>query len=194
MSIKLFSPRTGAIAGIMASLFFSFMWTAAIITDGGWVLGEMTLSELGDRSRNGDLFFNTGAIVTGVLSFLFSAGLYKLVSPGAMGRLGAALLGLASLLLIGVGIFPIDTGTPHTVVSFSFFGTAALSLAMLIVPFARSYVLHRSMAAFTAALLLLSAASAAVLPIPALEALAVGCLLLWMLVTSIRMLWHHPAL
>jgi hypothetical protein len=30
------------------------------------------------------------------------------------------------------------------------------------------------------------------LPKAGVEALAVGCLLLWMALMSIRMLWHHP--
>lgn len=193
MSTVILSPRLGAMAGIAGSVFFAIMWTAAVLADGGWHLGEMTLSELGDRSRSGHLLFNTGAMVTGVLSLLFSVGLYKVLSPGVMGRAGAAMMGVASLLLIGVGIFPIDTGTPHTVVSFSFFGIAALALVLLITPFARSYVFHRSMAMLTAFLLLVCLVGAAVLKLPGLEALAVGCLLLWMFMVSIRMMWHHPA-
>ncbi len=151
------------------------------------------MSELGDRSRSGALLFNIGAFATGVLALFFSVGLYRILAPGLMGRTGAAMLGLASLFLIGVGSFPIDTGTPHTMASYLFFATAALALAMLMVPFARSYVFHRSMALLTAVLLLISFAGAAVLPLPALEALAVGCLLLGMFVVGIRMLWHHPA-
>lgn len=103
------------------------------------------------------------------------------------------MMGLASLLLIGVGLFPIDTGTPHTLVSYSFFGTAALALVLLIGPFAKSYVFHPSMAMLTGLLLLVCLVGAAILPLPGLEALAVGCLLLWMFVISIRMMWHHPA-
>ncbi len=193
MNTVFLSPRLGAMAGIAGSLFFAMMWTAAVVADGSWQLGEMTLSELGDRSRNGYLLFNTGAMVTGILSLLFSVGLYKVLSPGIMGRGGAAMMGLASLLLIGVGLFPIDTGTPHTVVSFTFFGSTALALALLIIPFAKSYVFHPSMAMLTAMLLLVGLGAAAILTLPALEALAVGCLLLWMFVVSIRMMWHHPA-
>lgn len=187
------SPRLGAMAGITGSLFFAIMWTAAVFVDGNWHLGEMTLSELGDRSRSGYLLFNTGAMVTGILSLLFSVGLYKVLSPGLMGRAGAVLMGLASLMLIGVGLFPIDTGTPHTVVSYSFFGTAALALVLLISPFAKSYVFHPSMAMLTGLLVLVCLVGAAILELPGLEALAVGCLLLWMFVVSIRMMWHHPA-
>lgn len=187
------SPRLGAMAGIAGSLFFAMMWTAAVVADGSWQLGEMTLSELGDRFRSGHLLFNTGAMVAGILSLLFSVGLFKVLSPKLVGRVGAAMMALASLLLIGVGLFPIDTGTPHTVVSLSFFGTAALALALLISPFAKSYVFHPGMAYLTAILLLVCLVGAAILALPAIEALAVGCLLLWMFVVSIRMMWHHPA-
>ena len=126
-------------------------------------------------------------------SLLFSVGIYRVLSPGIVGRGGAVMMGLASLFLIGVGLFPIDTGTPHTVVSLSFFGSAAVALLLMIGPFARSYVFHPSMAILTAVLLLVCLGGAAFLTLPAIEALAVGCLLLWMFVVSIRMMWHHPA-
>ncbi len=187
------SPRLGALAGITGSLFFALMWASASLADGGWRLGEMTLSELGDRSRAGHLLFNTGAMVTGALSILYSLGLYRVLSSSTMGKVGAAVMGVASVLLIGVGVFPIDAGLPHTVFSYGLFACAALGLALLVVPFARSYVFHPSMATFTMVLLLVGLAGAAVLSVPAMEALAVGCLLLWATMVSIRMLWHHPA-
>lgn len=193
MNTAFLSPRVGAIAGIVGSVAFSALWIAAAYQDGSWVLGKMTLSELGDRSRPGVVLFNVGAILAGIMSLVFSAGLYRVLSSSLLGRLGTVTLGIASLFLIGVGVFPIDTGTAHTVASLGFFGLGAIALAMLIVPAWRSHVLHRGGGLLTMVLLLISLVGVATLSIPAAEALSVGCLLLWTVLISIRMLWHHPA-
>jgi hypothetical membrane protein len=165
----------------------------AALVDGHWVLGKQTLSELGDRSRAGALFFNSADIITGALALLFAIGLYRVLSTSAGGRLGSGLMVLASLMLIGIGIFPIDTGTPHTVLSYSFFATAALALFVLIPPIWKSHVFHHRIGAITAVLLLICVAGAFILNTPSVEALSVSCLLLWMGLMSVRMLWYHPS-
>lgn len=192
MNTKFLSPRLGAICGIIGSITFAALWIGAAYLDGHWVLGQMTLSELGDRSRPGALLFNAGAIFAGIMSLAFSAGLYRVLSASVLGRLGTIVLGLASLFLIGVGVFPIDTGTPHTIVSIAFFTLGAIAMALLVVPAWRSHVLHRGGGLVTLVLLLVSLTGLATLSLPAAEALSVGCLLLWSVLISIRVLWHHP--
>lgn len=192
MNTKFLSPRAGAISGIIGSIAFASLWAAAAYQDGGWVLGKMTLSELGDRSRPGALLFNGGAILAGLMSLAFSIGLFRVLSTSTLGRLGAAAMGLASAFLVGVGVFPIDTGTPHTVVALSFFTLSAVAMALLVMPIWRSHVLHRDGGVLTASLLLISLLGLVTLAIPAAEALTVGCLLLWTVLIGIRMLWHHP--
>ncbi len=193
MNTKFLSPRLGAMCGIIGSIAFAALWTGAVYLDGNWVLGEMTLSELGDRSRPGSPLFNGGAIFAGIMSLVFSVGLYRVLSASVLGRLGTAILGLASIFLIGVGVFPIDTGMPHTIVSVAFFTLGAIALALLVVPAWKSHVLHRGGGLVTLVLLLISLIGLATLALPAAEALSVGCLLLWTVLISIRMLWHHPA-
>lgn len=193
MNTKFLSPRVGAISGLIGAVAFAALWTAAAYQDGHWVLGKMMLSELGDRSRPGAMLFNGGAVIAGVMSFLFSIGLYRVLSTSALGRLGAATMGLASVFLIGVGAFPIDTGMPHEAASLGFFFLGAVAMALMIFPAWRSHVLHPSGGLVTAILLLVSLAGLVLLPLAAAEALSVGCLLLWTSLISIRMLWHHPA-
>lgn len=106
MNTNPISPRAGAVAGIIGSIAFASLWMAAAYLDGNWVLGKMTLSELGGSGR-----------------------------PGA---------------------------------------------------------LHGSGGLLTAVMLLVSLTGVATLEVPAAEALAVGCLLLWTVLIGIRVLWHHP--
>jgi len=186
------SPRAGAVAGIIGSIAFASLWMAAAYLDCNWVLGKMTLSELGGSGRPGALLFDLGAMIAGAASLIFSAGLYRVLSTSALGRVGSATLALASVLLIGVGVFPIDTGAPHTFTSLSFFFLSAVAMAVLIVPVWRSHVLHGSGGLLTAVMLLVSLTGVATLEVPAAEALAVGCLLLWTVLIGIRVLWHHP--
>jgi hypothetical membrane protein len=193
VNTKFLSPRLGAISGLIGAAVFTVLWIAAAQQDGGWMLGKMTLSELGDRSRPGAALFNAGAIIAGILSFIFSIGLYRVLSTSVLGRAGSVVMGLASLFLMGVGLFPIDTGTPHTIVSIGFFTLGAVAMAMIVMPAWRSHVLHPSGGLLTAILLIIALVGLVALSLPAAEALAVGCLLLWTALISIRMLWHHPA-
>jgi hypothetical membrane protein len=192
VNTKFLTPRFGAVAGLIGSVEFATMWTLSAASDGHWQLGQMTLSELGERSRSGALLFNSGVVLAGLLGLVFAVGLYRVLSTTSLGKLGTSLLAVSSLLLVGIGLFPIDTGEPHTILSYGFFVTAALSLATLIVPIWKSHVLHPSGAVVTALLLAIPLLSITVLTKAGVEALAVGCLLLWMALMSIRMLWHHP--
>jgi hypothetical membrane protein len=193
VNTRFLSPRVGSICGIIGSIAFAALWIGAVYLDGNWVLGEMTLSELGDRSRPGSLVFNGGVIFAGIMFMAFSAGLYRVLSSSVLGRLGTIVLAISSIFLIGVGVFPIDTGTPHTIVSIAFFTLGAIALALLVVPAWRSHVLHRGGGLVTLVLLLISLAGLATLALPAAEALSVGCLILWAVLIGIRVLWHHPA-
>ncbi len=192
VNTKFLSPRLGAAAGLIGSVGFATIWAMAVVTDGHWQLGRMTLSELGDRSRAGALAFNSGVIIAGLLGLVFAIGLYRVLSTTTLGKAGSAILAIASIFLVGIGHFPIDTGEPLTVLSYGFFLLAAVSLAILIAPVWKSHVFHPSGGMLTAMLLVIPLISIAFLPAAGVEALAVGCLLLWVFFISIRMLWHHP--
>lgn len=84
------------------------------------------LSDLGIQGLPA-LIFNNGIILGGIFAFIFSIGLSKILSY----KLGAYLLAISSLALIGAGIFPKTLFLLHYVSSTIFF--VALTLALLII-------------------------------------------------------------
>jgi hypothetical membrane protein len=189
---KILTPRLGALCGLAGAGIFAALWIAAVLADGHWVLGGMALSELGDRSRAGSSLFNSAVIVTGVLGLGYTVGLARALSRNLLAKIGSLVLGAACLFLIGVGVFPIDTGRPHTLASYGFFTLAAAALALLMIPLGRSRIFHRSGGLVTALLLAIPVLCIPLLSLAALEALAVVCLLVWIALISARMLVHHP--
>ncbi|TFG55673.1 MAG: DUF998 domain-containing protein [Methanomassiliicoccus sp.] len=123
----------GALAGIIGAVAFSTLWSLAIITDGHWIFGVETLSELGGH-RPGRCFFNTGLIVMGLLSLPFGAVLYRKFEHIALGKISTGAFVLAAISLVGIGVFPINTGTPHTFFSWVFFSTVIISQTIMLRP------------------------------------------------------------
>lgn len=176
-----------AICGLIGAIIFSLMWSAAVYVDGHWIFGEETLSELGG-DRPGRWLFNSGVIIEGVLALVFSTGMYKLMKGYRAGRIGAAIMFLGGVALIGVGIFPIDTGTPHTVFSYVFFGLMLLALSILILPLFRHTLFGKAMGIITLLAVAISLAFLFSSPIPLTEAVAVICLLIWSSAISIQII------
>lgn len=177
----------GAIVGIVLPIFFSFMWAAAVVVNGHWVLGEHTLSELG-----GDVpsrwIFNIAVIVGGLMGIDFSIGLIMRLAPSKTGRAGGALLAVSSIGLITVGLFPIDTGESHTLATAFFFGFAALAAFVLLYPV---YIWVGAKGApfiVLAAAIALSIASVVLTPLPFAEAVAVASLMAVVLTMSLQMI------
>ena len=84
------------------------------------------LSDLGAEGVSA-FFFNSGMILGGVLAFVFSLGLMKILSN----RTGAYILSLSSLALIGIGVFPETIMTPHFITSAAFFVLLTVSLLII---------------------------------------------------------------
>lgn len=87
---------------------------------------QHALSDLGIKGMPA-LLFNSGVILGGILAFVFSLGLIKTLSN----KSGAYILGLSSIALIGIGVFPETEYLLHLLVSASFF--VLLILALLII-------------------------------------------------------------
>ena len=87
---------------------------------------QHALSDLGIR-ENTAVLFNYGMIFGGILILVFSYGLMKILTN----KLGAYILALSSLALIGIGIFPETIFTLHFLTSASFF--ILLGIALLII-------------------------------------------------------------
>jgi hypothetical membrane protein len=84
------------------------------------------LSDLGVESIS-SIFFNYGMTIGGILIFVFSLGLIRILSN----KIGAYLLCLSSLGLIGIGLFPETIFTIHFISSAAFFILLALSLLLI---------------------------------------------------------------
>jgi len=84
------------------------------------------LSDLGIKS-NAAAFFNIGMMLGGILTFVFSLGLIRILSN----KIGAYILSLSALGLIGIGLFPETIFTLHFISSATFFVLLALSLLLI---------------------------------------------------------------
>ena len=89
------------------------------------------LSVLGIRGATTTLF-NSGLILTGVLSLMFAIGLRKsLLSGQQLGQLGMISLILGSGAFSAIGIFPRTTGFPHNCASIAFFIFVYLAIFLI---------------------------------------------------------------
>jgi hypothetical membrane protein len=84
------------------------------------------LSDLGIKS-NAAAFFNIGMTLGGILTFVFSLGLIRILSN----KIGAYVLSLSALGLMGIGLFPETIFTLHFISSATFFVLLALSLLFI---------------------------------------------------------------
>lgn len=169
-----------------AALAFIILYLAAMSMDPEYVFFENYLSDLG--VREGAWAFNSGVIIAGLL---FLAMDFLAVAP-TMGKSRAAtasvaLLAIAALFLVGVGVFTEDAGDIHGIVSYGFFLTMLAALGVL------SYALHKgdplgrrafvaTLAAFLFGLALLPFGGT-----PAVETLAVLAIIAWGLFISVEL-------
>ena len=84
------------------------------------------LSDLGVEGTSA-IFFNSGMIIGGILAFVFSLGLIKILQN----KIGAYTLCLSSVALIGIGIFPETVYTLHFITSSVFFVLLAISFLII---------------------------------------------------------------
>lgn len=108
--------------GILIAIFYSpwFKWT------------NNALSDLGVKGVSA-LIFNNGLIFGGLLALIFSIGLVKILSH----KMGAYILAISSLGLIGAGLFPLTMYTLHYIMSVIFF--ASLTIGLLIIGITMKY-------------------------------------------------------
>ncbi|MFP4170782.1 MAG: DUF998 domain-containing protein [Methanomassiliicoccales archaeon] len=179
-----------AVFGVTGVLTFSYLWSLAVVADGNWILGEETLSELGG-DRAGRAAFNLGAMATGVLAFLFSTGFMAAQPSKWSYRAGPAIVLVGSVALFAVGLFPITTGSYHTVASYSFFGVMLLGLLALVGPLWKNPYFGKVGSLTTIVGVIIPLSFLVTTPLPLAEAVAVICLMAWMAVMSIQMALMH---
>jgi hypothetical membrane protein len=180
-------PLWGAIAGIIGSLEFAVMWTLAVTVDGHWIIGSMTLSELGG-DRPGRWFFNIGVIVAGVLFAILIVGLERTLPRGLLTRIGASLSFAGSAFLVAIGVFPITTGDPHTIASWGFFVLMLVGMLLMARGIRHYGGLGIIAAIITVGVVVLGASLLIISSIPVAEAATVIALISWGFLLSIRLL------
>ncbi|AET33042.1 DUF998 domain-containing protein [Pyrobaculum ferrireducens] len=118
----------GRLLLVIGSLQFIISMLAAEQIYSGYSPLHNYISDLGALKAPTAPLFNTSVFLLGLLGLAAAALLRR-----EIGRAAAALLALASIGAMGVGIFPEDYGTPHGVsalVAFLFGALAVISMAL----------------------------------------------------------------
>ena len=114
----------------VACLVFVSLYLVAISRDPEYVLFESYISDLGVSP--GAWAFNTGAVVAGALLVAFALGGFDAyLCDNRVMKSGSALMALSGAFLASVGIFTEDAGDTHLAVSYAFFASAYMSLAIM---------------------------------------------------------------
>jgi hypothetical membrane protein len=123
--------RTSGTCGILAPILaFAFIFSAiASYSQFSWV--DNALSDLGVVPGATAVLFNSGLIISGVLCFVFATGLFVFLGERAVGRVGAFVLGAATLALVAIGVFPESVRPVHYMVSVAFFVLLPISLLII---------------------------------------------------------------
>ncbi len=118
--------RIAGICGILIPVVIFTCLGLSLASSPWFTWTQHALSDLGIQ-ENTAVLFNNGMILGGILILIFSLGLIKILTR----KIGAYLLALSSLGLIGIGLFPETIFTLHFFTSASFF--VLLTFALLII-------------------------------------------------------------
>jgi len=107
----------------------AFVLIGLAISRASWFSwSENALSDLGVHDESA-LLFNSGLILSGILTVIFAFGVIRFYGTKAVGRSGAFFLLLAGVFLAAIGVFPETTpNNIHYIVSVAFFAAFPLSL------------------------------------------------------------------
>ncbi len=123
---KKVTTKLAGICGILLPLVFFTGILIAILYSPWFKWTNNALSDLGVKGISA-LIFNNGLIFGGLLAFIFSIGLIKILSN----KIGPYILAISSLALIGAGLFPITMYTLHYIMSAIFFGSLTIGLLII---------------------------------------------------------------
>jgi len=118
--------RIAGICGILIPVVIFTCLGLSLVSSPWFIWTQHALSDLGIQ-QNTAVVFNNGLILGGILALIFSLGLITILSN----KIGAYLLALSSLALIGIGLFPETIFVLHFFTSASFF--VLLAIALLII-------------------------------------------------------------
>jgi len=128
-------------SGIFAPLIAFVFILLAIAYSPRFSWAENALSDLGVQQGVTAVLFNSGLIITGLLTLVFALGLSVGLRGRALGKTGAFILVLDALALTAIGVFPENVKPVHLYASVAFFvlfptslffiGTALLQMSQL---------------------------------------------------------------
>jgi len=183
--------KIAGICGILAPLVVFSCIGLAMVHAPWFIWIQNALSDLGVESASA-LLFNCGMVIGGVLLLVFSLGLARIISN----KIGAHILSLSALALIGIGLFPETIFPTHFIISASFFILLAISLLVIGLG-AKQDPFERRMGAFAVLFAVLAISSTTFLLIfegvAISESLSCFPAFLWCMLYGIKMALGQPS-
>ena len=126
------SPKIGAISGISAPIVAIICILWAITTYPAFSWTNNALSDLGIVPGITQWLFNGGLCIAGGLVLIFTIfGLHHYVNKTWIGRAGSWIFGVASIMLVLIGIFNESFVSVHFIVAVAFFILVSTALFIL---------------------------------------------------------------
>jgi|GEM_PF-4615835 len=127
--------------GILVPFLMLIFLMSAISQAPWWSITDSSISRLagtpGDEpywSATGApaILLNGGLLICGALSIIFAIGMWGSdVFHTGLGKLGKTLYACSSVMLFSIGIFPLTSGAPHYIVSYTLFVLAPISILLM---------------------------------------------------------------
>ena len=112
----------------IATPILGFTMIFLAISTAPWFSWQMNaLSDLGVEGITASIF-NGGLMMTAAVMAVFSLSVYEFGKEDRLGKAGFALLLLACIFLLGIGVFPETAGSIHMQFSVAFFVTLPVSI------------------------------------------------------------------
>jgi len=127
----LLDPKVAGICGMLGQSFTFVCIFLAISVSPWFSWTNNALSNLGDlTSPTSAPIFNTGLVVGGIITAIFVLGLSMKTKTNTLGLVATILLFVASLGMMGVGIFPENYPLPHVVSAMMIFISVTATLLL----------------------------------------------------------------
>jgi hypothetical membrane protein len=130
--------KISGVCGVLALIIaFVFILSAiASYSQFSWL--DNALSDLGVVEGVTAILFNLGLILSGVLTLIFSLGLFTLLRNKVLGFAGTLILAVDALALALIGIFPESAKPMHYYASVAFFVLFPMSMLLICAEFLSS--------------------------------------------------------
>ncbi len=120
-----------SLCGIFAPIIAFICIFSAVASWSAFSWTNNALSDLGVQAGVTAPIFNSGLVLTGLLSIVFSFGLLHLLDNRLSGKIGVAVFATACVALVCIGIFNESFSPTHFLVSVAFFLLLPISMWIL---------------------------------------------------------------